>query len=226
MIKRIAIVYLPCYAGHFIAQLLTLDEKTIPNSTNEISLNARLNHYNFSNSKKFAHYSLFHQKHNQPWKTEEEFKNFEKVGCNIHIFNTHPQYYTNVPESNTNMLCCLSYDDFSNFWLQYSKKSFGANWPPLPTTFDIECLKKLIKNNNVVKIAIDKFLNTDTWFSEYERISNFLSLKVFKDEAQVLYKSWYDVRVKKAHQIFEKLSNTEKKKFYNQRLVDEHFYKF
>jgi hypothetical protein len=210
--KKIKIIYLPGHGGNFLAALFSLDPVSKPllpinNGTQDTPM-SRVNLYiDFLKQKKSPHFALAgHLVYEQSYEYciqsvhPEEF-NFDK---DIHrLFQIH-----------------LDWSNFSNYWLAQSKINMDfqlARLRPGETQKNLE-ITKLYQPNT---ISINRFLNLQSWTQEYLRINELIGLQPHLVAAEILYKFWYELRVRDIIDNFDSLESHQLYKYYLERLREE-----
>jgi hypothetical protein len=214
--KKIVIMYLPGYGGFFIAKLLSLDSQVVPYTIATNNIKKRLKEYDFSSALNYNHWSEYDKSNSRV--LLEYGKN---KGCKFVIDSYHPfELYDYIKtEYDIYLHLHLPKNDFCNYWLMQTK----INWGNFPVLRKNELLyeQELLKKHNPFTINMENFLNENSWYFEYEKINEFLNLPLHKDEAQELWSSWYNVRVKKFKENYQILSDKDKDFFFNKRCEDE-----
>jgi len=207
ILSAIHIEYQPGFGGNFLTLLMSLDPITVPyiHRTNDVF--ERLKFYNFNNSKKFDHWAQFHRNYHGSYF-------IDKSNPQILITRSH-WGYTDFADYAVD----LSYDDFPNYWLISTRERWRQFPVLMPGDFDIEINKRsLLSYKN---ISLDSFLYRDFWKDEYLRICNLMNLPVQMKAAEILYNSWYQIRVAPLAEDFKKLSISEKLSYYHKRKDQE-----
>jgi len=221
-----SLVYQPGFAGHMLTYLLSLDSKTFFHKPDSIEIDDTLENraqtYSFHNAKNFSHWYNWHKEYNflEPYRIVDNTKDSDLTV----IIPIHPQdFYDYVVSSefdtklvNHYLIADLPHDDWCDFWLVETKKMWH-NFPPIrPNEFQKE--EYVRQHFNFFNIAVDKFLNPNTWIEEYQRICSYLDIPIHTNIATILYNSWYETRVIKLKQKFETLSSATKKIYSDARI--------
>tara|TARA_R110000822_G_scaffold60143_1_gene149943 strand:+ start:37 stop:864 length:828 start_codon:yes stop_codon:yes gene_type:complete len=210
------ILYQPGFGGNFLSNLFSLDLSTVPycnpHHTYPITINDRLELYKSVQleddrlkvkpfiSREFDYHASWHSK----IRLVKKFKNQVHRVESTHIIAEPLLITTN----NKYFIAELSYNNFSNFWLVYSKQQWGG-FPALT----VDMIEHEIKIKTTLPhslINIDAFLNVDTWEYEYKRVNELMGLPDYLDLAYILYKAWYDNRVAPLKDKFKLITNHDK----------------
>ena len=185
--KHFHILYVSGYAGNFLRRLLSLDLSCTPI-------------FEIENDSLLARAVAYRQDATlQSWrKKEEEFLSKELRSSlgdyDFKVTSSHC-YNTRIRGDWKLLDVSLDDDDFSNFWWVNSIKEMGDLAVYRGQYIRHRQLVEMFGIDNDHTISITKFLNKDTWFSEYSRICNVLEIPCQEEAASFLFNSWYSSRV-------------------------------
>jgi hypothetical protein len=209
--KQIEIIYQPGFGGHLLTYLFSLDPSTVAHISDTDDVNERLKNYNFNNTKKFNHWMDYHKAYH--YLTFEQGKKDKTL-----ITCDHPERGRRgfvYDPSKIYYVVDLSYGDFANYWLVSTIK----NWNNFPCLSPGELEKEMyIKQQyNPLVISLDSFLDPASWKNEYIRVSEQMQIPLQLDAAEVLYYSWYNIRVAPYKKTFDNLSKDQQEFFLTRR---------
>jgi len=205
MKKNIKIVYQPGFGGHFLTLLFSLDPSVSPHIIDTDDINKRLEYYNFNHHKKFESWGKFHSYHGRAIR-----RNSDQT-CITYV---HPHEFVYAPDVSY-FIVDLSYDSFSNYWLMGTKENWGG-FPSLRIG-EFEREQMIKETYNMCSISIDLFLDQSQWKTEYIKISELMSVPIHLEQAEVLYNSWYQVRVLPLKNDFYQLSHAQQHSYLEKR---------
>ena len=211
--RDIRIYYQPGFAGHFMTYLFGLDPIVVSYIEPTTDIDERAEIYNFTNLKqKYKHWGLIH--------TNTDEKVFRSNNNQIYIDAIHPfDHKLNDNPQAEPYLIDLSYNDFSNYWLMHTKELWHG-FPATSIEF-VQTQKKLIVEQNPIKILLDCFLDRTKWVDEYLRIGKLMNIPTHIGPATKVYESWYAQRVAPLVPKFNQLTSEEKLEFYKKRIHEE-----
>jgi hypothetical protein len=200
IISKIHIQYQPGFGGNFLKLMMSLDPATVPYVCQTNDVFERLKNYNFNNSRKYRNWSEFHEFNHSKFFIDEK---------NPQILVVADHWYA---DNFADYAVDLSYDDFPNYWLVTTKIRW-RNFPVLdPGEFNMEMDKR--SRLSYKKISLDSFLYKHSWKKEYLRICDLMNLPIQVKAAELLYDSWYQIRVAPLAEDFKKISPLEKSNYY------------
>jgi hypothetical protein len=214
-VKKIDIIYLPGYGGHFLQALFSLDPSTVPGK--QIDPTKDTPSFRVENYLSTNHHVPLHMGHF----IGDDYPVFPDESRHKTQFNgVHPIEYDHQSSGNQIFLVELDWSNFSNFWLMQSKKDMGYQLARLKPN-EAKKNQRLKKHHAPHLINMHDFLDPSRWENEYIRINQLMDLDCYHAEAKRIYEFWYDLRVKKYAEKFGSVSSRAHADYCRQRLQEE-----
>ena len=186
-------------AGNFLARLFSLDLRIAPlvparvvTDTWRDTLEERTKYYTFRKQAEDDRWYDIHT--NLHWGSPAIFKYGRYP---IILKRIHP--YQLLDDSLNVIEVQLADTAFSNFWIVDFYKNnmdcFNINSPIPPYSY-----------SPVAYVDLDKFFDLDLWKEEYLRVCELVEITAHINEATLIHRSWYDLRVAP---IIEKFKDSE-----------------
>ena len=206
-LKYIFIVYLPGYAGNFLARLLSLSKSTVPvlpiemlknfDRIPNLNIDQRLQLYSFKDVRQqYQNWQVYHREwitfYNHVDICERIDNEFSHIVYSLHFpeFKKFNQEITNIKNKEVFYVKL----DLNRYKPWIEKSQLDLNFK-----YRLDEIENYSKWSSLLDLNINltKILDNEVdYLEEYRNIQKFLNLDVYENEALILYKEWYDTRVR------------------------------